>query len=132
MRTCAWFGVDYLLLDSGSVDVFNPKVVRATMGALFHLPVIAGADLQKSIGEAKKNRVTVYSTTLNSGVPLDSCTFGNRSMFLLGNEARGVDEKLHAASDMGLMIPRIGDGESLNVAVACGIVLHRATASLPK
>jgi len=131
MRTCAWFGVDYLLLDSGSVDVFNPKVVRATMGAIFHVPVIVDADLKKSIAEAKDHGVTVYSTTLNGGLPLDSCTFTGRSMLLLGNEARGVDETLHAASDTALMIPKIGAGESLNVAVACGIVLQRITASLP-
>jgi TrmH family RNA methyltransferase len=131
MRTCAWFGVDYLLMDEGSVDVFNPKVVRATMGAIFHLPVIIGADLQKSIAEAKRQGVTVYSTTLDGGRPLDSTTFGNRAILLFGNEARGVDEKLRAASDVSLMIPRIGSGESLNVAVACGIVLQSATAAFP-
>jgi len=132
IRTCAWFGVDYLLLDGGSVDVFNPKVVRASMGALFHLTVIVDADLKKSIADAKLHGVIVYSTTLKGGILLDSCTFDNRSMFLLGNEARGVEEKLHAASDIALMIPRFGAGESLNVAVACGIVLQRATASFPK
>jgi len=132
MRTSAWFGVDYLLLESGSVDLFNPKVVRATMGALFQLTVIADADLSATIGDAKKHGVTVYSTASGGGKPLDSCTFTDRSMLLLGNEARGVDEKLAAASDVALMIPRIGSGESLNVAVACGIVLHRATASRRK
>lgn len=126
IRSCAWFGVDALLLDQGSVDLYNPKVVRSTMGAFFHLPVGTGVNMVDAVASAKSGGFTVCTTLLDAKDSLDDHIFGNRVMLLFGSEAHGVDKELVRLADVSIKIPRIGKGESLNVAVSCGIILHKA------
>ena len=124
IRTCAWFGVSALLLDRGSVDIYNAKIVRSAMGALFHLNIFPNCDLATDIAEAKKEKFIVYATAVDGDVILHRHDFPRRTLVVFGNEARGVDPLVGLLADRSVAIQKFGNGESLNVAVCCGIILH--------
>jgi TrmH family RNA methyltransferase len=127
IRTCDWFGAAGILLGRTSVDLYNPKVVRATMGGIFHVPVATGLDLPLSASQAKERGYTVYVTDPSADLFDADVRFPERSLIIFGNEAHGVSEDLSRAADARVAIRRYGAAESLNVAVACGILLsaHR-------
>ena len=125
VRTCDWFGVNGVLLGLESVDLYNPKVVRATMGGIFHLPVVDDVDILSFTTHAKTRGYAVCVTDPAGETHHDRVKFPSRSLIVFGNEARGVSDQVRAMADMRIAIRRYGAGESLNVAVACGIVLSR-------
>lgn len=125
IRTCDWFGVDAVLVSENSADIYNPKVVRATMGSLFHLPVLSGIDLPSVISQCRKGGSTVYTTELKRSEDIRTVTFANRSVVVIGSESHGVSDAVSKCADHRIAIPRIGKAESLNAAMACGVVLSR-------
>jgi TrmH family RNA methyltransferase len=127
LRTCDWFGTGGVLLGSGSVDLYNPKVVRATMGGIFRVPVAVDLDLPEEALRAKARGYTVFVADQSARVPLAEARFPERTLIALGNEAHGVSAALARIADERISIPRFGSAESLNVGVACGILLaaHR-------
>ncbi len=131
VRICDWFRADGLLLDSSSVEVHNPKVLRGSMGGVFRVPVIGGVDLPAVLGEMKAAGATVFSTVPEGGESVESVEPPARSVIVLGSEAHGVSPEVVALVDRTVSIPRYGGAESLNVAVACGIVLAAIRAKLP-
>lgn len=128
IRTAAWFGVHTVVLGPGSADPFNPKVVRATQGAVFSVKMVRSKDLAKTVAELKRENFTVVSTSLdrNSEQLYGFASQGSIAM-ILGSEARGVRKELLELSDAKLYIPKLGAGESLNVAVSGGIVMSYLT-----
>jgi TrmH family RNA methyltransferase len=127
VRTCDWFGAGGILLGRTSVDLYNPKVVRATMGGIFHVPVVTGLDLPVSAVQAKEQGYTVYVTDPSADLLDADVRFAERSLIVFGNEAHGVSEDLSRVADARVAVRRYGAAESLNVGVACGILLsaHR-------
>jgi TrmH family RNA methyltransferase len=123
IRTCDWFGVDAVLLGRECVDLYNPKVVRSTMGSLFHLRIAEGADLPASVRTARERGYTVAIADPSASTALNGGNLPPRLLLVFGNEARGVSAEIEAAADLRLAIPRFGRAESLNVAVACGVFL---------
>jgi len=123
IRTCDWFGVDAVVLGRNTVDLYNSKVVRATMGGLFHLPVVTDVDLLSFISHAKNRDYTVYVTDPAGEAHFDRVRFARRSLIVFGNEAWGVSDQVRELADLRLAIRRYGAAESLNVGVACGVVL---------
>lgn len=123
VRTCDWFGVDGILLGKNSVELYNSKVLRATMGGLFHLPVAEGVDLLPIISKAKSLGYSIYVTDVHGGTHFDMIKFHSKSLIVFGNEAWGVSDQLLQLADHHVVIRRYGAAESLNVAVACGVVL---------
>lgn len=122
LRTCDWFGADGVLLGGGTVELFNPKVVRASMGSLFHVPVFECPDLCDALRTAKRHGFRLIVAVVSGGEKLPS--IGERkSILVLGSEARGISEEVAALADERVTIPRYGRAESLNVAVACGVLL---------
>jgi TrmH family RNA methyltransferase len=124
LRTCDWFGVNAALVSNNSVDLFNPKVLRATMGAVFHIPILADLNLESMLLQGKEHHFKIITTVLDSGNVLDQFSFPDRSIIVLGNEARGVSKKIRDLSDELVTIPKYGKAESLNVAISCGIILN--------
>jgi TrmH family RNA methyltransferase len=124
LRTCDWFGVDAAIVSNNSVDIFNPKVLRATMGAIFHFPILTDLNLESMLSQSKEHQFKIITTVLDSGNALDRFSFPDRSIVVLGNEARGVSEKIRNLSDELVTIPKYGKAESLNVAISCGIILN--------
>jgi len=123
VRGCDWFGVDAVLLGHTSVDPYNPKVVRASMGGIFHLPVVGEVDLLPFISHARGKGYTVYVTDVTGEADVDRVRFEPRSLIVFGNEAWGVSDPVRQLADVRMSIRRFGSAESLNVAVACGVVL---------
>lgn len=123
IRTCDWFGVDAVVIGKNSVELYNPKVVRATMGSLFHLPFDENADLTKFLTLCKKQRYTIYSTELTGSTDLRTVSFADRSVVVIGSESHGVSPEVSSLADQKILIPQFGKAESLNAAMACGIIL---------
>lgn len=129
IRTCDWFGVDGVLLSNNTVDLFNPKVVRGTMGGIFHLPIIPDVDLGFMIQNARKEGFKIITAVLDGGIPLNKFSFPERSLIVFGNEAHGVSKNIEQLADASITIPKYGKAESLNVAISCGIILSAARIS---
>ncbi|RFU70710.1 RNA methyltransferase [Peribacillus saganii] len=127
IRTADAAGIDAVVLGNGCADPYNPKVIRSTQGSIFHLPVIKG-DLLDFIGQMKQKDIPVYGTSLENAASFDQAAKSDRFALIVGNEGGGVSKELLANTDMNLYIPIHGRSESLNVAVAAGILLYHLRA----
>lgn len=127
IRTSLAFGADAVFLTRGSVDPYNPKVVRAAAGALFALPVIEDVDGPDLLNEAKAAGIQVVSLAASGDKTLKEVDFNKASLLLVGNEAHGIDPELLAKSDLVASIPIARRSESLNAAVAHAIALYEAS-----
>lgn len=123
IRSADWFGVNLVICSRECADVFNPKVVQATMGSICRVQVVYN-DLLPVL--QKLNGVPVYAATLD-GENLESIKAVKEAVILIGNESRGIDETLLALSNQKITIPKKGEAESLNAAVAAGIILNQFT-----
>jgi TrmH family RNA methyltransferase len=123
IRTCDWFGVSGVVLGERSVELANPKVLRGTMGSVFHLPVVEGVDLLAALSQIRARGYTVYVTDPGGETHFDRMHFSQKSCIVFGNEAWGASDQIKELADVRLAIRRYGAAESLNVGVACGIVL---------
>ncbi|MGN7471323.1 23S rRNA (guanosine(2251)-2'-O)-methyltransferase RlmB [Brevibacillus sp. SAFN-007a] len=129
LRTAEAAGADGVVLGKGSVDIYNGKVVRATMGAMFRLPVFS-RELVATAGEWKRRggRVLVSSLAQDS-VSYDQADYSGKIALVIGNEGRGVSKEMLACADQFVHIPLYGKAESLNAAVAAGIFVYEAQRS---
>ncbi len=123
IRTADSSGADGVILGQGSVDVYNSKVLRSTQGSIFHMPILKG-DLNDWIPKLKEKNIKVYGTALEGGIPYTDEKPDGGYALILGNEANGVHPDLLAQTDRNLYVPIYGKAESLNVAVAAGILLY--------
>jgi RNA methyltransferase, TrmH family len=123
IRTADAAGIDAVILGKGSADPFAPKTVRSAQGSHFHLPVIRG-DLRETVLGLKSRGIPVYGTALEGAVAYDEPGKSGTFALIVGNEGSGVDPELLAETDKKLMIPLRGPAESLNVAVATGVLLY--------
>lgn len=123
IRTADAAGMDAVIVGDGSVDVYNPKVLRSAQGSHFHLPVIRG-DLFEWVNRLKENNVTVFGTALENAREYTEAEHAESFALLVGNEGSGVNKDLLALTTANLYIPILGKSESLNVAVAAGILLY--------
>ena len=120
LRTLAWFGGFHLLLSPGSVDPFNPKVIRSSMGALFHVPMELDVDIT-----TLTERFEAIACLDMQGEPLSSPEFKQRDCYIFGNEARGVPrEHLDSLQAKAFTIPGVGLIESLNLATAVNLSVY--------
>jgi TrmH family RNA methyltransferase len=126
LRTAAWFGARGLLLGEGCVDAFNDKVVRSTAGALFHVPMLHDVDLPAMLDEARTAGFQVAVAAAEGAVELPAWRAARRCILVMGSEAQGASPAVRAAADIAVSVPRYGRGESLNVAIAAGILLAHA------
>lgn len=126
LRTADAAGVGGLLLLQGCADIYAPKTVRASMGSLFHLPVLSGLGEELLVQAARKAGYELLVTCLDGADNLYKADLQGRLAFVMGNEANGVSPALLAAADKRVFIPMQGRAESLNVAMAAGIVMFEA------
>jgi len=123
IRTCDWFGVDGIVIGRHSVELYNPKVVRATMGSLFHLPVVPEINVAEFLARSKKSGFGIVSAEVADSQDIRTTKLPARSVIVIGSESHGVSEQISLLADTRLSIPRFGKAESLNAAIACGIIL---------
>ncbi|WP_147532574.1 TrmH family RNA methyltransferase [Bacillus marasmi] len=123
IRTADAAGIDGVIVGKGSVDVYNPKVLRSAQGSHFHLPIITG-DLNNWIETLQQKGIPVYGTSLENGQNYREVTPTHEFALIVGNEGSGVAKELLQQTTSNLYIPIHGKSESLNVAVATGILLY--------
>ncbi len=123
LRTVDSIGLKQIIVAKGSGDIFNPKVVRSTMGAIYRVKVIEIDNMQKTLAEIKKHKFKVVSTSLKTDKSIYDIKY-EKSAIVIGNEANGVSKDVIDLSDELVKIPMIGKTESLNASVATGIVLY--------
>ena len=120
LRTLAWFGNFRCLLSPGSVDPYNPKVVRASMGAIFHVPLELDVEL-----DSLRTRYARIACLDMQGEPVQLASFQDADCYLFGNEARGVPrEHLLALGARPFTIPGCGTIESLNLSATVNICVY--------
>ena len=124
IRTADACGADGILLSKGSVDLYNPKVLRSTMGAVFHVPIIQGVELSEVIADMKKQEIAVYAAHLDGAEYPYALPLKDGCAFLIGNEARGLQEETARMCTKLIKIPMPGQAESLNASVAAGVLMY--------
>ena len=126
LRTAEAAGVTGVILSGNSVDMYNPKVVRATMGAIFRVPHMYVEDFVGTLEELKKMGAWVYAAHLSGTGYYDEPDYTGRSVILIGNEANGLTEDAAKAANCLVKIPMEGKSESLNAAVAASLFVYEA------
>ena len=124
MRTAEAAGVTGVIMTKGTVDIFNPKVVRSTMGSIFRLPFAYVEDLKEVIKELKKSGISFYAAHLKGEKSYKAIQYSDRSAILIGNEARGLSDEVADLADTYVIIPMQGKVESLNAAVAAALMMY--------
>jgi len=121
-------GADAVVFTDASVDVYNPKCVRASAGSLFHLPVAVGAPTAESVAELRTQGVTVLAADGAGEVDLDTATerglLSGPTGWLFGNEAWGLPASTRELADAVVRVPVYGRAESLNLATAAAVCLY--------
>ena len=116
-------GVTGIILSADTVDIYNPKVIRSTMGSIFRMPIAVAEDLAATIDRVKTRGIPVY------GAHLDGATFYEKDFtggcaFLIGNEGNGLSDEISAKADDLIRIPMCGQVESLNAAISTAVIAY--------
>jgi TrmH family RNA methyltransferase len=123
IRTADAAGMDAVIVGEGSVDVYNAKVLRSAQGSHFHLPIVRG-NLDEWIETLKNRNIPVYGTALENAKTYTEIAPQEEFALIVGNEGNGMNKDLLVKTTSNLYIPIYGQSESLNVAVAAGILLY--------
>ncbi len=126
IRTAAATGAEGLWLSENSVDLDNPKVLRASAGQWFRLPMAVSSDLPRVVAQAKAQGMQVVATLPEAQMAYWDLDLRRPSLILLGNEGAGLSEELSALADHQVTIPLQAGVESLNVAIAAALLLYEA------
>ncbi|HWC55155.1 MAG TPA: RNA methyltransferase [Chitinophagaceae bacterium] len=119
IRTADWFGVEQIVCSHDCADVYNPKVVQATMGSIARVKVFY-VDLEKWLSQQKD--VRIYAAVLE-GKDITTMKKINEGIILIGNESKGINDEILKLANVKITIPKKGKAESLNAAVAAGVLL---------
>ena len=123
IRTADAAGADLVILTRTSADPYSPKAVRASVGSLFHLPVVTGAEIADVLDSLAQAGITAAATSGYAELDLFQAELPARIGWLLGNEAHGLDQATLDAAPLAVRIPLAGRAESLNVHTAATVCL---------
>lgn len=123
LRTVDSIGLKQLIVSKGTADVFNPKVVRSSMGAIFRVEVIEVENLKETIQSIKRNKYELIVTSLQTESSIYDIDY-TKKIIVIGNEANGVSQEIQDMADKKIKIPMLGKTESLNASVATAIILY--------
>ncbi|MCB9803194.1 RNA methyltransferase [Candidatus Nomurabacteria bacterium] len=122
LRTADWFGFKDIFLSKNCVEVYNPKVISSTMGSIFNLNIYSELDLQELAGTFQQEKYSlVVSDLAGSKANFNS---QQKIALVIGNESKGVNQELKDLADQKIKILKFGQAESLNAAVAAGILMY--------
>ncbi|CAB4552339.1 unannotated protein [freshwater metagenome] len=126
LRAADAAGADAVVFSKGSVDIYNPKVVRSTTGSMFHLPFVVEADIEIAIDSLKQDGLQVLAADINGSslAGIDESTLIKPSVWLFGNEAWGLEPEVASLADTLVQVPIYGAAESLNLATAASVCLY--------
>ncbi|HHX33670.1 MAG TPA: RNA methyltransferase [Gammaproteobacteria bacterium] len=124
IRTADAAGFSQVVLGKGTVDLYNDKVIRASQGSIFHIPIIE-ADLLDVIPALQNQAYTVLASALENSVAYDSVENLDKVALIMGNEGSGIAPEILQLADKRIKIPIYGQAESLNVSIAAGILMYQ-------
>jgi TrmH family RNA methyltransferase len=124
IRSADWFGISDIISSPNTVDTYNPKVVRTSMGSIFRINSIQAEDIKAVLVNLKKNNFVVVGTFPNNALKLEEHIPSTPVALILGSEASGISKSLISFIDLKVRISKTGRAESLNVAVAAGILMN--------
>lgn len=119
IRTVDWFGGSQIIVSEDTAGLYNPKVIQSTMGSFLRVRVEVVKDISTTL---KNQQIPVYGALLN-GSSIYTTKFSKEGFLIIGNESKGIRESLIPQINHAISIPRFGNAESLNAAVATGIIL---------
>lgn len=123
IRSCVAFNIDTLILSLDSVDLYNPKVLRATQGMIFHLNIIT-TNIVEIIKKLKAENYNVVGTDVVNGITVNEFEKEKKFAIIMGNEGKGISEEIKQLIDKNIYIPISKSCESLNVGVAASIIMY--------
>lgn len=126
LRTGEGAGITGVIMTKGTVDIFNPKTIRSTMGSIYRVPFLYVDSLSEILPLMKKAGVTTYAAYLRGEDHYDSFSYQGSTAFLIGNEGNGLKKETADLADHFLRIPMEGKVESLNAAVSASLLMYEA------
>lgn len=129
IRTADAAGADAIITLKGCVDIYNPKVIRSTMGSIFSMKIIS-SERDEMISAMKENNINLVSSWLNTDNYYDEVDYGEKVALVIGNEANGIEDKIAENSDLLVKIPIYGSAESLNAAISSAVLMYEIKRSI--
>lgn len=123
LRSGEGAGITGMIMDQDTADIYNPKVIRSTMGSVFRVPFLYVNDLSEVCIKLKNKGIAFYAAHLEGRVNYDEMNFTGPCGFMIGNEASGLSAELAGLADAYVKIPMAGKVESLNAAVAASVLM---------
>lgn len=126
IRTAEAAGVSGVVLSKESVDIYNPKVIRSTMGAVYRVPFIYAEQFTDLLQSLRNQNVRLLAAHLKGKKTFDKADYSGKVGILIGNEANGLSEEASGLANEKVLIPMAGSVESLNAAVAAALLMYEA------
>ena len=126
-RTAEAAGVTGILMSKDCVDIYNPKTIRSTMGAVYRMPFLYVEDILEAVDSLKKSGVKVYAAHLDGKNAYDQEDYKEGTAFLIGNEGNGLRKEVADRADTWIRIPMEGQAESLNAAIASAVLMFEVS-----
>lgn len=126
IRTGEGAGITGVIANRGTVDVYNPKTIRATMGSVYRVPFVCEEDLRETVKRLRGRGIRSYAAHLAGKKYYDELSYRDGTAFLIGNEGSGLSKELSELADGFLKIPMRGQVESLNASVAAALLMYEA------
>lgn len=123
LRTVDSVGLLQIILSEKTADPYNPKVVRSTMGAIYRVNIVRSNNIIETLKNMKKHKYEITATSLNTNKSIYDIDY-RKKVIVIGNEANGVSNEVMNLADIKVKIPMLGKTESLNAAVATGVILY--------
>ena len=127
LRTGEGAGISGVIMNQSTVDLFNPKTIRSTMGSIYRVPFFVTDDLEQTILELKSQGIKVYAAHLKGTLCYDEPDYRGPSAFLIGNEGNGLSDVVADCADTYIKIPMQGQVESLNAAISAALLMYEAS-----
>ena len=124
IRTGEGAGITGVIMSAGTVDIYNPKTIRATMGSVYRVPFLYADNMAEVMDRLHEKGVHTYAAHLKGEVFYDSFSFREPTAFLIGNEGNGLTKELADKAESYLKIPMEGQVESLNAAIATALLMY--------
>lgn len=126
IRTAEGAGITGIIMGGDCVDIYNPKVIRSTMGSVYRMPFVYVQDLAETIGKLRQKEIRFFAAHLEGSCAYDKVCYQGKSAFLIGNEGNGLKREIAECADQYIKIPMCGQVESLNAAVAASVLMFEA------
>lgn len=123
IRLADWYGIKYIFASIGTVDIYNPKTISASMGSFSRVQVIY-KEIKDILNIANKNKISLIASTLK-GINANEFSWPKNGILIIGNESNGVSNEILREVKNQITLPSFGKAESLNASIACGILLDR-------